>query len=264
MSKCPIAPLFGRSGALVSTGLVRKREPPRRTLRPRVRRGYLRKRCLVFVFGRKRGFGGRKVNRVVPVSTVRGIFRGEKESSEAPGFIRERDCPTETAMSMPWMFKSKNIQFFDNERDFDCYFLVADFDLYLGEAYILEFIKHLKDFVFQDCIGCRTADKNKHDLCRVCIYTLVSVYWNRLVQVVDQEKVYINVLQSDLWCASEMSDAFSDAEMDFPSKYFDDSTWRQTRLECSELKTYWMKKMNAFWKQEYDQGLSKFRLDMDA
>ena len=78
MSKCPIAPLFGRSGALVSTGLVRKREPPRRTLRPRVRRGYLRKRCLVFVFGRKRGFGGRKVNRVVPVSTVRGIFRGGK------------------------------------------------------------------------------------------------------------------------------------------------------------------------------------------
>ena len=52
-----------------------------------------------FVFGRKRGFGGRKVNRVVPVSTVRGIFRGKRKVARRPVSFGKRDCPTETPVS---------------------------------------------------------------------------------------------------------------------------------------------------------------------
>ena len=100
MSKCPIAPLFGRSGALVSTGLVRKREPPRRTLRPRVRRRGCSRQNITTPwkpsredttapstgFDRKRDFsvGERKVARR-PVSVAKGIVRCRIKTGIAHG-----------------------------------------------------------------------------------------------------------------------------------------------------------------------------------
>ena len=165
-------------------------------------------------------------------------------------------------MALAHMFKNTNIKYFESDKDYFSYFSFCDFDAYLAEGYITEFIKLLKDFVSQDCIGCRTVEETRHDLCFVNIYTLMSIYWSRLIGCVDQEQVYIRALESDDWCPTEIDECFVYSEVEFPAKYFDDANWRQMRLNCPDLKSYWFRKINSFWKKEYKNGLSKFRLDI--
>ena len=166
---------------------------------------------------------------------------------------------------MPWldMFKITNMKYFESENEYSAYFNVCDLDDFLAEGYFLEFIKLLKLFVTEDCIGCRTVNEEKHDLCFVCVYSLIKTYWERLLDRIDQEQVYINVLSSDFWLPAQIEALYKDKNTEFPSNRFDDAFWRQSRLADPHLKYYWMRKINAFWKNEYNgDSLSECRLNM--
>ena len=141
--------------------------------------------------------------------------------------------------------------YFETQREYASYFTVVDFDLFLAEAYIDQFLKLLVGFVKEDCFGCINLTE-EHDMCVVRISTLLRVYWEKLITRVDQQLVYWRVLESDLWDPTGIDEVYDDSGLEFPTKHFEDPEWRQKRLKDPRLKSYWMQKIFAHWKTEYD------------